>query len=348
MTAPHLMMLQSEIDADPQRWKSLRLQGVTASEIAAVLGLAPSTQNSAWKVYAAKTTGEHFDVDTDATLRGTHLEPYVAARFAEEYPELKLRMGGLYASHERPWQMATFDRIAHQKGTIAPWQGFPVQIKTAVNKYHDGNLVWGDPGSPDIPVQYRAQCLWEMDIADSSEILIPCLFMDTWKLVTYRIERDDDAQADIEAMRAAGEEFLDRLHDGNPPPVDWTPATTAALKTLYKDDPEGSVAIPVKLARRYRDAKAAEKRAKRRVGLATNQILDLAGNAKYITVGQRGRYRLDDSRVASRSVSKRTSYDHEMLRKKFPAVAAACERKTPVSALHPGRWTKNLADAGDE
>jgi putative phage-type endonuclease len=342
------MMLQEEIDADPKRWKALRRSGVTASEIAAILGLAPATQNSAWKVYAAKTTGEHFDADTDETLRGTHLEPYVAARFREDYPELNVITGGLYAARERPWQMATFDRLAYQQGMTAPWTAFPVQIKTAVNKYHDGNLVWGDPGSPDIPVQYRAQCLWELDVADASEILIPCLFMDTWKLVTYRIERDADAKADIEAMRAAGEEFLNRLHTEDPPPVDWTPATTAALKTLYKDEPDGSVAIPVKLARRYRDAKAAEKRAKRRVGLATNQILDLAGNAKYITVGQRGRYRLNDDRVASRSVSNRTSYDHDMLRKKFPKAAKACERKTPVSALHPGRWTKTLSDVGDE
>lgn len=339
MTTTHLMMTQEEIDANPARWKDFRRQGVTASEIASIMGLAPATQSSAWKVFAAKTTGEDFDPDTDATMRGTHLEGYVAARFKKDHPNLNVIPGGLFSTIERPWQMATFDRLAYPAEYTAPWVTFPVQIKTSAML--DG---WGDPGTDDIPVHYRAQCLWEMDVADADKILIPCLFIPNWKVHVYRIDRTDAVQADIEYMREAAEEFLDRLERDEPPPMDWTPATTAALKTLYRDEPEGEVAIPVKLARKYRAARIAKVAAEQRLGQATNEMLALAGNAKYLTVGQRGKYRKNDDRIATRSVGKRRTYDTEKLRTRHPDAAKDTERETPVVALHPGKWSKTTSE----
>lgn len=338
----HLLMTQQDIDSNPSRWKDFRRQGVTASEIAAILGFAPATQNSAWKVFAAKTTGEDFDIDTDATLRGTHLEPYVASRFKKDHPEYRVIPGGLFHAQGRPWQMATFDRFAYSAELNAPWMTFPVQLKTAINRFDaNGDLVWGEPGTDEIPLHYRAQCLWELDVAAADKILIPCLFMDSWKLAVYRITRNADVNADLAFMREAAQEFLNRMERDDPPPVDWTPATTSALKTMYQDAPEGEVAVPVKLARQYRDARRAKVAAERRFNQAVNEMLALAGNAKYITLGQRGRYRLDTSRVASRSVAPRRSYDTEQLRKKYPDIAEELERKTTVVTVRAGKWAKS-------
>ena len=331
-------MTQEAIDADPVRWKELRRTGVTASEIASVMGLAPATQSSAWKVFAAKTTGAHFDADTDATMRGTHLEPYVADRFAADYAGLTITPGGLYSSDARPWQMATFDRLARR----GPSPEFPVQIKTSATADE-----WGDPGTADIPVHYRAQCLYEMDVDDADEILVPCLFIATWKVRVYKIERTSAVQSDIEYMREAAEEFLSRVQRDDPPPMDWTPATTAALKTLYAGEPGGEVAIPVKLARRYRDARIAKATADRRLGQAVNEILALAGNARVVTAGKRGRYRRDDTRVATRTRGPRRSYDTEMLRVRYPDAAAATERVTDVTTLRPAKWAKARTEGTD-
>lgn len=341
MTA-QLMMLQGEIDANPARWKDARRTGITASEIASVIGLAPATQSSAWKLFAAKTTGEHFDADTDATLRGTHLEPYVAARFKEVRPDLHVISGGLFRSSDRPWQMATFDRFAYDDGHAAAWSAYPVQLKTAINKFDgDGNLVWGDPGTDEIPVHYRAQVLYEMDVADAEQALVPCLFMDTWKMHVYQLTRTADAEADILAMRAAAEEFLDRIERDDPPPVDWSPATTAALKTLYSAEPAGTARIPAKLARRYKRTRAAKKAAERRFDQTVNEMLAIAGDAKYIVTGDRPVRSSDQNvTVATRTRSPRRTVNAELLRKSHPAIAKEVERVTDVTALRSGKWAR--------
>lgn len=333
-------MSQQEIDADRDRWLAARRYMVTASEIAAVVGVAPPEYGSAWKVYAAKTTGEHYDGDTDATLRGTHLEGYVADRFAADRKgDLRLAPGGLYQSVARPWQGATFDRLAYPAGDAAPWAPFPVEIKTSATT--EG---WGEPGTSEIPLQYRAQCLWEMDVAGAAVVLVPCLFIASWKLSVYRLDRDDDAERDIIAMRAEAQDFLRRIEDNNPPPVDWSPATTAALKARYQAEPDGEAAIPVKLARRYRAARLAKIAAEQRLGQAVNEMLALAGDAKYLTIGTNSNATGRGERVAVRHRYPRTSYDHGHLRDNYPDAAKATQRKTMVSALQPAPWAKPPRD----
>lgn len=330
---PNILMTQAEIDVDRPRWHKLRRTGVTASEIAAIMGIAPPEHGSAWAVYAAKMTGEEFQGDTDATLRGTHLEGYVADRYATE-EDRHLMMGGLFNSTERPWQMATLDRIIQKEG--ASERGWwPAQIKTSAT--YEG---WGEPGTDEIPVQYRAQCLWEMDVYEADEVIVPCLFVHDWKLRNYRVVRNRDAQADILCMRAAGEEFMERLAVNDPPEVDWRPATTKALKTLHSGEPVGTAVIPVHLARRYSKARRSKSLADRRLAQATNEILALAGDARYIVTGPQAHPRDRDQKVATRTRSPRRSTDAELLRKKYPAIAKEVERSTDVTVLYPGSWAK--------
>lgn len=339
-----LLLTQDEIDHDRERWLRVRRTGITASEIAAILGIAPKTHGSPFALFTAKTTGDDFHSDVAATRRGIHLEPVVADMFADQHPYLQLMPGGLYASDVRPWQLATFDRLAvdldrhgHERplwGTdlgqkVAERHGEPVQIKTSATR--EG---WGEPYTDVIPVQYRAQALWEMDVQNADRIWVPCLFMQQWECFTYILERNDQAQADIEYMRAEAELFLDRLARNDPPEVDWKPATTKALARLYSGALEADIPITRKLARRYLSAHAAKERAEQRLGKAANEIRQAIGNGRAAVVEEDGVIRT----VASRRRSSPKRIDVKRLRRERPDIAREFEVESPVDALYPGIW----------
>lgn len=342
-----LLMHQDDIDKDRPGWLRARQTGITASEISAVVGLAPKSYNasSPFALYVAKVNGGRESTgDTDETLRGTHLEPYVADVFAALHPDLEVYPGGLYCSRERPWQMATFDRLAVDEAGLLTIGGLmspdllpgaavmPVQIKTSATK--EG---YGEPGTASIPVHYRAQALWELDIADARTVLVPVLFMQEWQVKTYIIDRDDDVEADLKFMRAEAEMFLDRVVNREPPPIDWMPATTAALKTLHSPVEEVTVVLDRELADRYREARRATKAAEIQMGLATNLVMAAMGKAKYgVTVDDNGR----EAKVATRAQFPRTDLDQKGLRAQRPDVAKEFERTRPQDSLFPGTWSK--------
>ena len=100
-------------------WLEARRQGVTASEIAAVMGLSPASQDGPYALYHRKTGTLPPIEDNDAMERGRVLEPYIAEKFAQRRPELVVDGDGrqLYAHPDRPWQMATPDRLVQDSAT---------------------------------------------------------------------------------------------------------------------------------------------------------------------------------------------------------------------------------------
>jgi putative phage-type endonuclease len=328
-----LVMTQKQVETDRGQWMKFRREGVTASEIPSIVGLTPE-YGSAWSVYRAKVTGEEFDADSDATLRGKHLEPYVADRYADEHPELRVSDGGLFRSNVRPWQMATPDRLAYRRDDWGPT--YPVQIKTSAT--YDG---WGEDGSDVIPVMYRVQCYWELDVTGAPEIVVPCLFMTDWKMRVYRIVRTPAVDEAIRRLRDAGEDFYYKLQAGIEPEIDWSPATTRALKASIVGEAEGEVEIPVELAERYKAARRARDRAERQFGQAQNEILHRAGTARYVVVSRRSR-KHGGRKVATISRSPRRAVNNDILRLQYPDVDKAVRVESgPVTTLHPGSWSKN-------
>jgi putative phage-type endonuclease len=341
--AGQLIMRQDQIDDAPAEWHALRRRGVTASEIAAVLGIAPANWGSAYKLYVAKTTGGLDGGDRDELRRGRVLEPYVADVFMESHPWLNVFPGGLYASGQRPWQMATFDRLAidpavyglvsvgSEPTTTMLQHAMPVQIKTTATA--DG---WGDDGTDSIPAHYRAQALYEMDVQDADTVLVPCLFMQQWAVRTYVIERGADEQEDIELMREAAGVFIDRLRREDPPPIDWTPATTEALKTIHPVTSDRAADIGPGLARRYRAAQRASEQATQRLGLVTNLIRAKMGDARVAVWDDEGRA----VKVVTRSQFTRHAIDTKRLRREQPGTAKQYETETPTEALYPSKWSR--------
>jgi putative phage-type endonuclease len=326
-----------------ERWYELRRQGITASEIAAVLGI--SRWESPFSLYWRKANDWRSD-DNQFTSAGRHLEDAIADWWmASQDPleNMQMARAGLYAHPERPWQLATPDRLLHPTcaccadgmcscglyGNCADCRntglGGPtyalLECKWVAYSW-DG---WGEPGTSDIPVYYRAQCLWQLDVLGVDEVHVAALGPGGFR--AYRVERDE---ADLEVMRKAGAEFHRRLTEGDPPDLDSHSATLDALKRLYPGVGEGDVEVPRDLAILYRCARDDRKTAEERIALHEAQIRTALGETYARAVH-------DGQTVASRSVFEQHRIDTKRLRAEHPDIAAEFTTTTTVDRLNPGR-----------
>ncbi len=200
--------------APEAEWLEARRRGITASEIAVVMGLSP------------------------------YSSPYA-----------------LYH------QKATPDRIVFEAARISG-----PNLAVLECKIDGGSDGWGDDGTDEIPVHYRCQVLWQLDVMGVTTGFVACLFLHSRQVRVYELTMDDQAEADLELMRNEANDFLYRIRFGFPPEVDWRPATSAALKRLHPDVEDTDVIIPATLGRRYRAACAAYRKAEHRRDLAVNQV----------------------------------------------------------------------------
>lgn len=255
-------------------WLDARRRGVTASEIAVIMGISPGGQNSAYALYHRKRGELPDQPDSDALERGRILEPYVARKFGEGHPELTVSGDGrtLYCHPDRAWQLGTPDRLL----TDDPGHLAGLECKTDAGHGED----WGDAGTDEVPVHYRCQCLWNMDIFGASTWYLDCLFVQPWKTRVYEMTMNADAAADLELMRDAALGFLDRVDRGDPPDPDWRPATSAALRYLHPTVEDRDVTVRPQMAISYQAAYRRYKAAERRKDEMTNKVLAVIGSGR--------------------------------------------------------------------
>lgn len=318
-------------------WLAARREGVTASEIAVVMGLSP--YDSAFALYHRKR-GELPDVeDTDAMERGRILEPYIAEKFAQLYPEFHVMGDGrtLYAHPERPWQMATPDRRVYEaqaRGEPHLLHMLPPLAVLECKTDAGGSDEWGDEGTDQIPVHYRCQVLWQMDVLGVTAAYVALLPIRSWKLRVYELAMDTDAAVDLKIMRDTAQCFLDDIRDGNAPDVDWRPQTTAALKHLNPKVEQIDVTVSRRLAISYRAAVRRAAEAEQRKDEMTNRMLQAIGN------GRRAVEAGTDEVVATRSVYPNRRISTSALRQDYPDAAKACEVTRDVTKLLPAKTKK--------
>lgn len=318
-----------------ERWHELRRAGVTASEIAAVLGLSP--WQSAFSLYWSKLNA--WDAEGNEFMStGSHLEDAIASWWMAECDPLEnlvAERAGLYAHPERQWQLATPDRLLHLpclgcdgRGWYSATAFCPdcggsrigspahalLEVKWVAHSW-DG---WGEPGTDDIPVYYRAQALWQLDVLGVDEVHFAALGPGGFR--AYGPIRRDEK--DLRVMRAAGEAFWRRLQSGDAPDVDSHMATAGALKRLHSLG-DGPVEVPVELAEGYRRARLLKKR-------LTEQIDRYEARIRAALGDEFSRAECGGRLVASRSVFERRSDDeHELL---------ALDDGWPITdRLNPGR-----------
>jgi len=253
--------------SDRRAWLELRRTGVTASEAGVILGL--SRWSSPTALWFQKRGELDDEIENDQMRLGKVLEPYVLQRFSEMTGITRLEYAGLLQNQERRWQLCTPDALARSLDTGDP---YPIEAKTAVSEDQ-----WGKSGVADIPLAYRCQILWQMDVIGAPVGYLCVLFLRSGEPRWYQVEWDAE---DVGVMRAAALEFLDYLERGELPPTDASEATQKALRAMYRsdDDVPDAVCGPG-LLRSYRAALKAYSAAEDRKRLASNKIRVAMGNS---------------------------------------------------------------------
>lgn len=234
---------------------------MTASKIAAVVGLSPyESRFSLWHRMAGLLGDQ---ADTDIMRRGHYLEPAIAAWFADQHPELDVAPCGTFAHATRAWQAASPDRFLVVRET---GERRLLECKSALD-----DLEWGEPGTDQIPPGYRAQVQWQLDTLGllTCHVAVISAHLEFREyFVTY-----DPAYA--AHLRVEAEAFLASLPGGTSPQrpdVDAHNATYEAVRYLHPDIDQVDVDLDPELAREYcqtrhalASAELAEKRTKTRV-----------------------------------------------------------------------------------
>jgi putative phage-type endonuclease len=308
---PYVQLLPAGYDRT--EWLSARQQGIGASEIATILGLSP--WDSPFSLYQRKTTGVG-NGDNPEMRVGRLLEDAVAGEYATTHPDRDVQPAGLYASAQRPWQLASPDRLLDGDEGL--------ECKTAGS--YDG---WGEAGTDEIPVYYRAQALHQADVMGWQRTHLYVLFLHTRQFRAYIIAYDP---ADVAVLREAGAQFARRIAEQDPPAVDWTPATTRALKRLHPNLVDADVAVPERLARAIEQTRAHHTRISRHLDLLNNQLLALIGdNRRAVSTGRV---------VATRSVYDQQRVDTTRLRAEHPDVWEQVKTTSTVAKLLAPRSSK--------
>jgi putative phage-type endonuclease len=321
-----------------ETWHTLRSGGISASEIAAVLGLSP--WESPFSAFWRKVNG--WDVEVNDEMRaGTRAEPVIRQWYADEcdpHENLTVRLAGLYASSERPWQLATPDGLIHMACAgcpgADPWGcsdcrntglGSPA-LSVLECKYQpygwDG---WGEPGTDEIPVYYRAQCLQQIDVMEVEDAQVAA-----WHGAEFRhyvVRRDEK---DLRVMRIAGRDFMDRIANGDPPPIDGHTATIATLKQLHPSIEDVDIGVPAEFAEGYRRA--------RRLAARVDAVKDRYEARARQLLGTGRRLMCNGHLVCSRSIYDQSGDTAELL--------SLDGEESLVDRLNPGRAASYLVPNG--
>lgn len=210
-------------------WLGWRRHGIGGSDIGALLGL--SSWSSPWSLWADKCGLLPVDDETTQRQRiGLRMESVLAAEFHDEtdlwivdqqvrsihpdHPELRATLDGLVAEGPDGDPIAT------------------VQFKT------DARYAWAE-----VPAYIRAQCIWEMHVAGVDHAFLAVMFAGFRFEVVARYSRaDPEVQDDWELMRSRALAFWhDHVLPGNPPPIDGSDATTAAISAVWPSNVDGTV-----------------------------------------------------------------------------------------------------------
>ncbi len=304
MTAVELLTA-AEATPDNPAWHEARRNGLSASEIAAVLGISP--WQSPFSLYWSKVNGWD-QADAEHLEAGRRMESAIADWAADRidpHGNLAVLPAGLYAHPERPWQLATPDRVVAMRELCGSCDaGLPMRctcdelppVAVLEVKHPSSWDGFGDDGTDDIPVYYRAQLLWQMDVLGVDEGYLGAYA--SHELRIYHLKRDE---RDLEVMREAGRRFMHRLEVGDVPDVDEHTATAAALKRLHPSLVDEQVQVDAQLAEGYRRARALAARADAAVKGFEARLREAMGPNRKAMCG--------DRLVASRSVYERKPYE---------------------------------------
>jgi putative phage-type endonuclease len=241
------------------------LRRMSASKIAAVVGLSPyESRYSLWMRMAGLVPQQP---QTAAMSRGHYLEPAIANWFADQHPDWTITPTGTFQHAVHAWMIASPDRL----GILPDGTVVLIQCKSAGDREQ-----WGDPGTDDFPIGYRAQVMWEMLVTGVRRCYVAVIT----SFLEFRWYVVDFVEAEAAYLQAEAKKFCDSLAAGERPDIDAHSATYEAVRQLHPDLEDTKVDVPAELAVAFLEACEAERDAKAAKRLASSLLAEEMGSAK--------------------------------------------------------------------
>lgn len=301
MLACEQIMTAAEMEADRERWLSMRLVSIGGSDAAAIVGMNP--WKSTYALWLEKTgkASEEDRAGLEHVRFGNVLEEVVAREFCQREGK-RVRRCGMYRSREYPFLTASFDRLL--TGEEAG-----LEIKTS-SAYNRGS--WDDG---EIPAHYRLQCVHYMLVSGLPRWYIACLVGGN-HYVCWEIERNED---DVNALLDAERTFWDSVQRGAMPVLDGSESCTEALRKRYRGGNMEPVRLPaesVGLLRRWDELRALRREAEREAAEIQNKLCAMMGDNEIGLIGDGE----DARRVSWKSIPGRVTVDGKRLKSEMPDV----------------------------
>lgn len=196
---------------------------IGASEAAEACGL--STWGTPLHVYLRKRRLMTDKEETERMRMGKRLEDPIVAEYAEQTGYTVKQPRRMLHLPENPCISATPD------GDVWADQNtkFIMEAKCATIRL---DSKWGEPGTDEIPDEYLAQTHQQMMVTETDRCDVAVLMDGLVR--RYTVRRNERL---IKSMRAALDEMVERIIEGNPPEPTWRhPKTMDMLKALYAVD----------------------------------------------------------------------------------------------------------------
>lgn len=275
-------------DATEDQWLAARRERVSASEIAAVMGVSPHA--SPFSLYWSKVN-EWDVVQTFAMSVGTKLEPVVADLFADAYPDLVVHR----PQHRLYGRVGNLDVCASPDFLVTGPPHYR-EVRPLETKSDEGGP-WGKTGTADVPYHHKLQ-VWAQCYTLGASIGYIARLAGK-RFTVHPIPYDADAFRP--ALQAAAR-FRTDLAVGNAPDIDGHAATAATLEMIEPAVIEDeSVDLPEALVREFADAYEAASVAAERLDAVKNRVRWAMGRAEYAK-------RADGRKVVKRQVFKRSGF----------------------------------------
>ncbi|WP_392750625.1 YqaJ viral recombinase family protein [Streptomyces sp. LN590] len=266
---PTGVLLGTYTPGTPQWDKARAGLCITATEIAAVMGLSPwSNPFVLWHKKSGLPVPPF--VVTPQVEWGNRLEPVVAQKFADEHPDIELRETGTWRHRDRDWQRATPDRLAGDQ---------LLEVKTSPT---------GEGWENGVPLHYYCQIQWQLDTL-GLDLCHVAVLISGHDYREFVVEYD---AADAKRMRDSAELFLDTVRAGQRPDVDSSAATYNTLRRQADRFDDIDVEVPGPIASRYEVTHQQLKASETEHQHAKSLLLDALGNGRNaLHLGRRIAYR---------------------------------------------------------
>lgn len=241
------------------------LRVVTASKVAAILGLSPwDSPRSLWHTMHGDVP--HF-AGNDTTRRGHYLEPAILAWWRDRHPEFLGVLDTQPSFTLGDWAAATPDAVA-----INPDDETRVLVEAKST-----SMEWDD-----LPAYYLTQVIWQMHVSGIHRCYVPVIGP-RLTFTEYVVDYDDYAE-DAALIERRAFAFWESLANDEPPPLDDTVATYDAVRKVHPEIERGAeVELTKPEALALVDWADELKATERSTRLAKSTVIDRMGRAQYAT-----------------------------------------------------------------